>query len=91
MEPDPDAVEVAPGTWLHWNLYLRGSRDAGRVRYRAMARVAEGHQQVGGRWERRYVEVTLSSHDDYDEALRAVDAFVEESGPRIQWAEAWVR
>jgi len=26
MDPDPDAVEVAPGTFLHWGLYLRGAR-----------------------------------------------------------------
>jgi hypothetical protein len=25
MDPDPNAVEVAPGTWRHWGLYLRGA------------------------------------------------------------------
>lgn len=25
MNPDPNAIEVAPGTSLHWGLYLRGA------------------------------------------------------------------
>ena len=25
MDPDPNAVEVAPGVWRHWGLYLRGA------------------------------------------------------------------
>lgn len=25
MQPDPDAVEVVPGVWRHWGLYLRGA------------------------------------------------------------------
>lgn len=27
IEPDPDAVLVAPGTWLHHGLYLRNGRS----------------------------------------------------------------
>ena len=25
-DPDPNAVEVSPGTWQHWGIFLRGSR-----------------------------------------------------------------